>query len=49
MRATHEIVVVVQAEDANGIKMIGTRGHDGAEAVSLDTDLDLLGTQISEP
>jgi hypothetical protein len=48
-RDTHERVFVVQAEDANGIKLVGVRSIDGKEAVVKDTDLDLLGTQKSSP
>jgi hypothetical protein len=45
LRDTHERVILVQAEDANGIKLFGVRGLDGKEAVVKDTDLELLGTQ----
>jgi hypothetical protein len=49
MHNTHEIVIVVQAEEANGMKIVGTRSADGTTALSLDADLDLLGTQIPHP
>jgi hypothetical protein len=42
----HERVIVVQAEEANGMKLIGVRGLDGKEAVVTDTDLELLGTEM---
>ena len=45
VRDTHERVILVQAEDANGIKLFGVRGLDGKEAVVRDGDLELLGTQ----
>ena len=40
-----ERVIVVQAEEANGMKLFGVRGLDGKEAVVTETDLELLGTQ----
>jgi len=42
----HERVIVVQAEEANGIKMFGVRGLDGKEAVVTEIDLELLGTEM---
>jgi hypothetical protein len=45
LRNTHERVILVQAEEANGIKLFGVRGLDGKEAVVQDTDLELLGTE----
>ena len=41
-----ERVIVVQAEEANGIKLFGVRGLDGKEAVVTETDLELLGTRM---
>ena len=41
-----ERVILVQAEEANGMKLFGVRGLDGKEAVVMETDLELLGTQI---
>jgi hypothetical protein len=41
---THTRVILVQAEEANGIKLFGVRGLDGKEAVVTETDLELLGT-----
>jgi hypothetical protein len=46
LRNTRERVVVVQAEEANGIRMFGVRGLDGKEAVVTEADLELLGPQI---
>jgi len=45
LRNTKERVILVQAEEANGMKLFGVRGLDGKEAVVTDTDLELLGTQ----
>ena len=45
LRDTWERVILVQAEDANEIKLFGVRGLDGKEAVVKDGDLELLGTQ----
>jgi hypothetical protein len=45
LRAKFERVILVQAEEANGIKLFGVRGLDGKEAVVTATDLELLGTQ----
>jgi hypothetical protein len=42
----HERVILVQAEEANGIKMFGVRGLDGKEAVVTEIDLELLGTEM---
>jgi hypothetical protein len=42
----HERVILVQAEEANGMKMFGVRGLDGKEAVVTETDLELLGTEM---
>jgi hypothetical protein len=42
---THEHVIVVQAEEANGFKLFGVRGLDGKESVVTEKDLELLGTQ----
>jgi hypothetical protein len=42
---THQRVIVVQAEEANGMKLFGVRGLDGKEAVVTETDLELLGTR----
>ncbi len=44
LRDTNERVILVQAEDANGIKLFGVRGLDGKEAVVKEADLELLGT-----
>lgn len=46
MRDTHERVILVQAEAANGMKLFGVRGLDGKEAVVTEADLELLGTQM---
>jgi hypothetical protein len=45
-RDTHEQVILVQAEEANGMKLFGVRGLDGKEAVVMETDLELLDTQM---
>ena len=45
LRDTKERVILVQAEEANGMKLFGVRGLDGKEAVVTDADLELLGTQ----
>src|SRR5579864_1319065 len=41
-------VVIVQAEEANGIELFGGRGLDGQEAVVTEKDLELLGTKTPE-
>jgi hypothetical protein len=46
LHGKHERVIVVQAEEANGMKLFGVRGLDGKETVATETDLELLGTQI---
>jgi hypothetical protein len=46
LRNNHERVILVQAEEANGMKLFGVRGLDGKETVATETDLELLGTQI---
>jgi len=38
-------VIVIQAEDANGIKLFGVRDLDGKEYVTKETDLNLLGSE----
>ena len=38
-----EPVIVVQAEEANGIKLFGYRDRGGKEGVAAETDLRLLG------
>ena len=45
LRDTHQRVILVQAEEANGMKLYGVRRLNGKEVVVKDTDLDLLGTQ----
>jgi hypothetical protein len=42
----HKRVILVQAEEANGIKMFGVRGLDGKEAVVKEIDMELLGTEM---
>jgi hypothetical protein len=44
LHENHERVILVQAEEANGLKLFGVRGLDGKEAVVAETDLELLGT-----
>ncbi|WP_131871209.1 MULTISPECIES: hypothetical protein [unclassified Bradyrhizobium] len=43
LRDKQERVILVQAEEANGIKLFGLRTLDGKEMVAKDTDVDLLG------
>ncbi len=38
-------VIVIQAEEAQGSKMIGARYLDGTEAVGMITDFELLGAK----
>jgi hypothetical protein len=45
LRASHDRVIVVQAELANGFRLYGVRGLDGKNAVVAETDLELLGTK----
>ena len=42
------LVVVVQAEEANGIKLFGVRDATGKERVTTSTDLQLLGIKPPE-
>jgi hypothetical protein len=46
LHENHERVILVQAEEANGMKLYGVRGLDGKEAVVTETDLELLGTRM---
>lgn len=43
LRETAQRVIVIQAEEANGLKMIGVRTVDGKYAVVTDSDLQWLG------
>ena len=45
---TNERVFVVQAEEANGMKLFGLRGFDGQETMATERDLELLGTEPPE-
>jgi hypothetical protein len=42
---TGERVILVQAEETNGIRLLGVRKLNGKEAVVGEKDLELLGTQ----
>ena len=39
-------VIVIQAEDANGIKLFGVRDLNGKEYVTKETDLHVLGSEL---
>jgi hypothetical protein len=39
-------VIVIQAEEAQGFKMIGARCPDGGEVVGFIADFELLGTEV---
>ena len=41
----HKPVVLVQAEEANGLKVYGVRGLDGRNTVAMESDVELLGTK----
>ena len=41
----HKQVILVQAEEANGIKLFGIRDATGKEYISEGSDLELLGTK----
>ena len=41
-------VILVQAEEANGIKLFGIRDLEGQEAVAKETDVQLLGLTPSD-
>jgi hypothetical protein len=41
-------VIVIQAEDANGIKLFGVRDLNGKEYVTKETDLHLLGSEAPD-
>ncbi|SJZ35799.1 hypothetical protein SAMN02745126_00614 [Enhydrobacter aerosaccus] len=43
LRDSNERVIVVQAEEANGMKMFGVRALDGQESVVTEEDIELLG------
>jgi len=43
LRTTHEPVIVVQAEDTNGMKVYGVRGLDGHAQIVMASDVELLG------
>ena len=45
LRESGERVILVQAEEVNGIRLFGVRNLDGEEVAAMDTDLELLGTQ----
>jgi hypothetical protein len=45
LRETREKVIVVQAEEARGIGILGLRGLDGKEAVVTEPEVELLGTE----
>ena len=45
MMKTDTRVFIVQAEEANGMKLFGLRGFDGQEAVATESDIELLGTK----
>lgn len=45
LRDTSERVILVQVEEANGIKLFGVRHLAGKEAVVKDGDLELLGSK----
>jgi len=45
LRDTHQRVILVQAEEANGVTLYGLRRLNGKEIVVKDTDVDLLGTE----
>jgi hypothetical protein len=45
LKDTGARAIVVQAEEANGMKLFGVRTLDGKEMVTTDSDLELLGTQ----
>jgi hypothetical protein len=45
LRDTHQRVILVQAEEANGVTLYGLRRLNGKEVVVKDTDVDLLGTE----
>jgi hypothetical protein len=49
LRDTRKRVIVVQAEEANGFRLIGIRGLDGQEAVVTEAELELLGIQKPSP
>lgn len=44
IRSSRAQVVVVQAEEANGLRMYGIRDFSGVETVALEEELELLGT-----
>ena len=44
VRDSGEQVVVVQAEEANGLRMYGVRNLSGVETVIAEAELNLLGT-----
>jgi hypothetical protein len=46
LHENHEWVILVQAEEANGMKLYGVRGLDGKEAFVTETDLELLGRRM---
>ena len=45
LRDTHQHVILVQAEEANGVTLYGLRRLNGKEIVVKNTDVDLLGTE----
>jgi hypothetical protein len=49
LRDTRERVIVVQAEEANGLRLVGIRHLDGKEAVVTEPELEFLGTRKPSP
>jgi hypothetical protein len=45
LRDAHQPVILVQAEEANGLRVYGVRGLNGQNSVVTESDVELLGTK----